>query len=145
MGSMTALDASPGGARSDRLGQQRARNRIIDYLGLVSSFEQQSTFELEVPIVYVPYEVINQWEDCVGSDLFASLAALPVLDAAEGEALQMFEPVWERAAEHLPHDFPLLADVQLLPIWRNLRAAGEEALAVFLRRGRMPDDRAVAW
>ncbi|WGL52858.1 hypothetical protein P5P86_03315 [Nocardioides sp. BP30] len=142
---MTAREASPGEVPGGRLEQQRVRNRIIDYLELVASFEQQLAFEQDVPIAYVPYEVINLWEERVGADLFVRLAALPVLDEAEGEALQIFEPVWERAAEQLPHDFPLLSEVQELGLWKQLRVAGEEALAVFQRRGRMPEDREVPW
>ncbi len=40
-----------------------ACNRVIEYLELTSSLAAQADYEKPVPIAYVPYEVINQWED----------------------------------------------------------------------------------
>jgi hypothetical protein len=53
------------GDASERLIEQRVRNRIIEYLELAASFEEQRRYEQDVPIAYVPYEVINQWGDQV--------------------------------------------------------------------------------
>lgn len=53
------------GEASDRLIEQRVRNRIAEYLELAASFEDQRRDEQDVPIAYVPYEVINQWGDQV--------------------------------------------------------------------------------
>jgi hypothetical protein len=50
---------------SDRLFEQRIRNRIIEYLELAASFEAQREYEQGVPIAHIPYEVISQWEDLV--------------------------------------------------------------------------------
>ena len=43
--------------------QQRVRNRVMEYLELVSSFDEQRAHESDVPIATVPAEVFNQWED----------------------------------------------------------------------------------
>jgi len=48
---------------SERVVEQRVRNRVIEYLELTSSLAAQADYEKSVPIAYVPYEVINQWED----------------------------------------------------------------------------------
>ena len=46
---------------SARLVEQRIRNRIIESLELAASFEVQQQYERDVPIAYVPGEVLNQW------------------------------------------------------------------------------------
>lgn len=47
---------------------QRIRNRVIEYLELASSFDNQSAYQAAVPYIHVPNEIINQWEDWVDPD-----------------------------------------------------------------------------
>lgn len=54
---------------SDRIVEQRIRNRVIEYFEMVSSFAAQQAYEeMGPPFVNVPYEVINQWEDWIPND-----------------------------------------------------------------------------
>ena len=62
-----------GNGPSERVVEQRVRNRVIEYLELTSSLAAQADYEKSVPIAYVPYEVINQWEDQLPRDLTRSL------------------------------------------------------------------------
>ncbi|WP_156739934.1 hypothetical protein [Occultella aeris] len=126
-----------------RVVKQRIRNRIIEYLELVASFAAQLTYEAVAPIVHVPYEIINQWEDwTLGSDPW--LDESQVYTVEEKEALRRFQVVWDRAAEDLADDYPALRQVQAMPVWDELRREAEFALAVFARRGRLPEDQE-AW
>ena len=53
---------------SPRVVEQRVRNRVIEYLELAASFQEQQEYERNAPIAHIPYEVINQWEDWVHQD-----------------------------------------------------------------------------
>jgi hypothetical protein len=129
---------------SRRVVEQRVRNRIIEYLELASSFEQQQEYEREVPIAHIPYEVINQWEDWVHKDPREDRDLPDVYDEAEIEAMRQFHTAWDDAASAVPNNYPPLSEVQALPAWDRLRDAAGSALSVFMRRGKMPEDHEVA-
>lgn len=124
-----------------RVVEQPIRNRIIEYLELASSFEDQRLCAENAPIVNVAYEIVNQWEDWVHCDPRSDSAQLGVYDDAEIEAMKRFHAVWEQAVAALPDAYPSISAVQELPAWIRLREHAQSALAVFLRRGTMPDDR----
>ncbi|WP_154795803.1 hypothetical protein [Occultella kanbiaonis] len=122
-----------------RVVEQRIRNRLIEYFEFASSFTAQLRYEAAAPIVHVPYEIINQWEDwTLGLDLWLDEAQ--VYTAEEKEALRRFQVVWDRAADDLADDYPALRQVQAMPAWKELRQEAELALAVFAHRGRLPED-----
>ncbi|MBP2321034.1 hypothetical protein JOF56_001419 [Kibdelosporangium banguiense] len=123
---------------------QRHRNRIIEYLEVAASFDDQQEYERNVQIVHVPYEVINQWEDWFPKDPRHNFDFLDVYDAAEVDAVCQFQVAWEAAADALSDDYPPLSEVQALPEWEQLRSAAEVALTVFMKRGMMPEDHEVA-
>lgn len=129
---------------SRRVVEQRVRNRIIEYLELASSFEAQQVYERDVPIVHVPYEVINQWKDWVHKDPREDRDLSDVYDGAEVEAMCQFHAAWDDAVSAVSEDFPLLSEVQALPEWYRLREAAASALSVFMRRGKMSEDHEVA-
>jgi hypothetical protein len=118
---------------------QRIRNRIIEALGTMASLDEQRSYAQRVPICYVPYELISGWEDFVDSPRPAHFTA-PVFSPLECAALEQFYPHWRDAADALPQDFPPLEDVLSSPYWARLRDAARQALAVFLVRGRLPED-----
>jgi hypothetical protein len=124
---------------SDRVVQQRIRNRVIDYLQLASSFEEQREYAATAP-VNIPYEVINQWEDWVSEDPRTAEEHSDVYSGEEIEALGRVHTVWEAAAAQLPDDYPSILEAQALPAWEALRVEAENALAVFMQHGRMPED-----
>lgn len=130
---------------NDRVVVQRCRNRVIEYLKLAASFEEQREYERNVPIAHVPYEVINQWEDWVWKDPRIDADISRVYDRPEVEAMCQFQASWDVVLVAVPDDYPALSDVQSFPAWEQLRVSAEAALAVFMRRGKLPEDHEVPW
>lgn len=125
---------------SQQLLQQRIRNRIIDYLELAASADEQRDYERRVPIAQVPNEMINQWEDWVdGDDL--DWYGPPVFSEDERQAVRSFQSVWLAVADDTPNPMPHSIDLLLgTPVWARLMAGAQAALAVFERRGRFDED-----
>jgi hypothetical protein len=132
------------GDASDRLIEQRVRNRIVEYLELAASFEDQRRYEQDVPIAYVPYEVINQWGDQVWRNPRENPYNGDIYDAAEVEALVRYQEFLEEVSRALPDDYPPLIDVQATPEWQLLRDTAEHALGVLMKRGKFAEDREIA-
>lgn len=128
---------------SDRVVEQRIRNRIIEYLDLAASYEAQATYQRAVPFVTVAYEVINQWDDCVTADPRDVARHPGVFSLDEVGAMCDFQAVLTVVTDAVPNDHPSLGDVQALPEWDRLRRAASTALAVFAVRGKMPEDHEV--
>ena len=131
----TAEESGP----SRRLVEQRVRNRIIEYLTVVSSFEEQRQYQVAAPLVHVPTEMINQWEDWVLGDP-RTYELADVYSEAEVRAVRCFHEVWDRVAATTQDPLPPLPEAQKLPEWDELRRAGLEALEAFMRRGSMPEN-----
>jgi hypothetical protein len=128
---------------SRRLVDQRIRNRIIEYFELAESYDAQLAYEKQVPFVYVPFELIEQWRDWVPEAPRSMDGDPGVFSAAELQAIEDFRAVWTAAAAAVGTDYPALRDVQSLPEWNQLRHHAEEASRVFRARGRLPEDREV--
>lgn len=96
-----------------------------------------------MPIVHVPYEIIEQWEDNFPRGMERDLPAFSVFSADEVLALREVDSAWAAACRAVSHDYPALAAVQSLPEWEALRQTAESALAVFERRGRLSEDEEV--
>jgi hypothetical protein len=118
---------------------QRIRNRIIEYLELASSFENQRQYQSVAP-VNVANEIINRWEDCVREPRDSGFAA-PVFSAAEQEAVAQFHNIWIAVAANTPDSLPDLESLFTTAEWQRLRAAALLALHVFLARGKLSEDR----
>jgi hypothetical protein len=126
-----------------RLVEQRVRNRIIEHLELTASAEAQRKYQLDVPWVSVPVEIINGWEDSVSPESRPSLSG-PVYSHDELSAIDSFQLVWEAASADLPPQLPPLEEWMAEPEWANLQRAAARALAVFMVRGRFPEDEEAA-
>lgn len=125
---------------SERIIEQRVRNRLIEYFELASSYAAQEEYaEAAPPYVHVPYEVIEQWEDWV-PHLDLVLTDSQVYTPEEKETLSRFQSVWETAAEAITDDYPSLDAVQATPEWEAMRCEAESALALLAKRGRLPED-----
>jgi hypothetical protein len=118
---------------------QRIRNRIIEVLECLSSFDAQREYARRVPICYVPYELINSWADFVHSSRPKDFTG-PVFSAAERDAIERFYSALDAASDALPDDFPPLERVLKEPYWARLREAAETALATFAARGKLSED-----
>lgn len=127
---------------SQRVVEQRVRNRLIEYLELAASFEDQTTYQAGAPMVHVPSEIINQWADWSPPELEPwQTAPSGIYTAAEWDALHAFHVVWDWVARNTPDPLPELAALQRTPEWERLRAAADAALQPFHARGRSPEDR----
>lgn len=129
---------------SERVVDQRIRNRIIEYFELAASYDHQLAYEKSVPIAHVPHEVINQWEDWVPAGPMTAVKDPSVFSAAELQEMQGFQLVWESTAAAVDDNYPPLSEVQALPAWDRLRQQAERALRVFEVRGKLPEDQEAA-
>lgn len=127
---------------SERLVLQRVRNRLIEYFEVVSSFDRQQKYQLTVPSVSVPNEMINQWEDWFYVTHVDSYRE-PVFSPDEQRSLLAFHAAWSDVVDATPDPLPALTEIIASPEWERLRAAGSEALGVFTRRDKLPED--VEW
>ena len=140
---MADRDVGASETPSERLVEQRVRNRIIEYLELAASFEEQREYERNVPIAHVPCEVIHQWGDQVWIGPRQNPYNLDVYDRAEVEALARYQAVLETVTAAVPDNYPELSDVQAMPEWERLRVSAEETLGILMRRGKSPEDREI--
>ena len=118
---------------------QRIRNRIIDYLELASSFDEQSAYQAAVPHINVPNEVINQWEDWVSPD-WSNYITAPVFSPDEIIAIGQFYDVWEAVAAATPNTLPPLQTLFDTGEWQRLASAAAASLTVLHVRGRLSED-----
>ena len=119
---------------------QRIRNRIIEYLEIASSYDQQLEYEANVPIARVPNEIINLWEDSVRRGHLDEFAE-PVYSPNEQAAIRRFHAVWDGVAKDTPDQMPPLSKLIGTEPWERLRVAAQQALAVFRLRGKFNEDR----
>lgn len=120
--------------------ERRVRNRIIDYLELMTSQEDQEEYQRKVPYVNIPSELINQWEDWVPRTIPKGYYAEPVYTPAEAEAILAYHKTWDSVADRLPPGRQSLEEFVQTAEWRELRDAAVKALSVFQPRGRLPED-----
>jgi hypothetical protein len=121
-----------------RLIAQRIRNRIIETLELVSSFEAQFQYQSH-QVCHVPDQVILWWYDWVGDPIRPDFPA-PVFSPAEVEAMHRYHAVVESVCDHTPGRLPDLEHLVTTPVWQHLRSAAAEALLTFQLRGRLSED-----
>jgi hypothetical protein len=134
---MTTADDNP----SRRVVGQRVRNRVIEYLELASSFDDQLEYERVAPdFVPIPEEIIEQWNDWVPGDPRQQTVFADVYSDAEVLAIKSFHETWQHVVDHTPSPMPPLRQTMALPEWNELREAASQALALFEQRGRMPEE-----
>lgn len=119
---------------------QRVRNRIIQYLDLAASFEEQKKYQLSVPEVSVPNEVINQWEDWVSPEWKNQLIE-PVFSKAEREGIEVFSQVLKTVAADISDRLPALDVLIGMPPWHALRDGAHRLLEIFSVRGKLSEER----
>lgn len=132
------------GRPSDQIVLQRIRNRIMGYLEVASSFDEQRQYQANAPDgVSVPNEMMNQWEDWIPDrETFADFAP-PVYSHEEQEALRSFHLIWADVAGITPNPLPPLEETLRLPQWELLRAAAESTLRVLEKRGFLPEEQEI--
>lgn len=124
---------------SDRVVSQRVRDRIIEYLELVSSFDAQVAYQRRAPSVNVPTEVINQWEDRYNADR-PEWCSPPVYTKAEARALANSHAELIAVCDETGDLNEPIEEVVQFPAWSRLRDEARSALSVLSRRGRFSED-----
>jgi hypothetical protein len=118
---------------------QRMRNGIMWYLETAASLDDQREYQAAVPHVWVPHEMINQWEDWVRADDLDWYRP-PVFSDDENEAIRVFHRIWSETADNTPSPMPSLDELAGTPVWGRFIAAALKALEVFQRRGHFSQD-----
>ncbi len=88
-------------------------------------------------------ELINQWEDCSpypGRSPKRSWYSLVVYTEEKVKAVLRFHAVWDEVLRSTPDTIDRIADFFVMPEWQRLRSAAMEALGVFEKRGKLPED-----
>jgi len=116
----------------------RVRNRLIEYLEVAASFDEQREYQRRAPGVNVAGEVLHQWEDWLTED-WPQRYAGPIFSEAERAAMTAYHAVVDPLAKGAVAPSLSLEQVQELPQWQGLRAAAENTLAVFMQRGKLPE------
>lgn len=130
---------NPTNARpSEQVLLQRVRNQLIDYLEVASSFAEQKRYQAKSPQLHVPLEIIEQWADWVGPDWRDCLTE-PVFCSDEIAAIERFQNLWSALRTRLPQPLPQLEEIQVDPLWDELRRAAASTYACFLRVGKMSE------
>lgn len=118
---------------------QRIRNRIIEYLEIASSYEEQREYERSVPIANVPSEMICQWADWVEDKRLDSFTE-PVFSSSEQVAVGEFHAIWHSVANDTAKTMPPLSDLIGTEPWERLRRGAELALKTFEKRGKFNEE-----
>ncbi|NGN41030.1 hypothetical protein G6N74_08140 [Mesorhizobium sp. CGMCC 1.15528] len=113
---------------------QRYRNHIIEYLEWVSSYQLQRDYQKKVPLVHVPHEAFNQWEDFASDEILQHYME-PVFSREEQSALDEYRRVLAAIADETPQILPALEELIGTEVWERMRLAAERAYKVLMRRG----------
>ena len=117
----------------------RLRNRIIEHLQLVSSAEEQLTYQQSVPIAQVSDELFNAWGDWVADEATIEEFTAPVFSPEEQLAIREFNTALAAVTGRTPQNLPYITDFIGTPAWQDLSSAAGKALAVFQVRGMSPE------
>jgi hypothetical protein len=118
---------------------QRVRNRIIEYLELAASFQEQLAYQLRVPDVNISNEMIEQWFDWVHLPSVESYGP-PVYSREEHNSIVAFNALLQDVCDQTPSHLPPIAELIRLPVWISVRDGAQIALGVFRKRGRLSED-----
>lgn len=111
---------------------QRVRNRVIEYLVSVVSYQSDSSaFDLN--------ELLNQWSDWVPDQVTLSAFPHPTYSAREAELLVAVGFEWNDLCEATPKTISDEVAVLELPEWREFCAAAQHALLELTVRGRLSE------
>lgn len=101
------------------------RKLVIDALKLISSKEEQLSYQKEVPQINVSEELFNHWEDTYIPDS-------PVNERAftkeELIALKEFNLTFDRVCDGTPRNLPLIDEFMKTKEWKELTESAALAL-----------------
>lgn len=124
--------------------EQRVRNRIMEYWEWVSDTEQALEYHYNVwpRGISVCTEVFERFADWVETDEDISREKYPhpIYTLQEREALQSYLQVWRQSLKTLPGDVEM-PELIHWPEWTDMNQAAAEALGVFMKRGKLPEEK----
>lgn len=132
------------GRHSSQLVLQRIRNRVIEDLETVASYEEQRKYQGAVPFVNVATEIICMWANDHVPQGWQSWFLPPVFTPEEIDAIARFDKELHAVSDALPKPTPQIAELIGTECWERLRLAAAESLTVLQRRGRLSEDVAAA-
>ena len=118
---------------SKRLVEQRIRNRLIEYLELV-------TAENNVLESIGLNEIINQWFDWNPDDLTIDNYSAPPYSQAETLELIKVGKSIEALVAATPNDIANFAHTVKVPEWLNFVSKSKAALDELIKRGKLSED-----
>ena len=116
-----------------QLVEQRIRNRLVEYLELVASYQADTS----------PVDgngLINLWQDWNPEDATTSSSPAPTYTQREAEWLVVVNDALNAFCDVVPQYISDFASVAALPEWFTFQAAAQHALEVFGIRGRLSED-----
>jgi len=116
-----------------RIVEQRVRNKIMEYLLVVSEFESD-------PGVLDLNDLVNDWEFNVGGPVEPRQFPSPTYTNQEVVALQAVDVAWNRFCNATPETIRDEEIAFASPEWAQFRAEAHSALSVFLKRGKLSED-----
>ncbi len=118
---------------TQRIVEQRVRNRIIEYLLVVSEFEDDSgVLDLN--------DLVNDWEFNISGPFEPRHFSMRTYTHQEVEALKAVDAAWNRFSNATPATIRDAAIALALPEWVQFRTEARSALGVFLKRGKLSED-----
>jgi hypothetical protein len=121
---------------SPRLVLQRIRNRVFEYFQCVVEYRDD-------PGVWDLNELINSWETNVEDPFSPSEFEPPAFAPAEVAAMATTHQAWLAFSDRTPTKIKDEAAAFAIPEWDALVAACVEAIKVFERRGKLPEDKEI--
>jgi hypothetical protein len=121
--------------------QRRIRNHIIRYFEMASSANALLEYQRNVPIAYVYAELFEQWHDW-GEIQISSIGKKfpdPIYSDEERVAIANYEQMWQETIKRTPKHSNIASFVRTTE-YEKLASVAKESLAVFQKRGFLPDD-----
>ncbi len=118
---------------TQRVVEQRIRNRIMEYLLGVSEFESD-------PGVQDLNDLVNDWEFNINGPFSPREFPLPPYTHQEVMALEAVDVAWNRFCNATPQTIKDEEAAFALPEWAQFRTEARAALDVFLQRGKLSED-----
>jgi hypothetical protein len=116
---------------SDILLKQRIRNRIIEVIEIIASYEAWEEFGGD--------EVINMWDDWVDDNRIGHYIE-PVFTKQEQECMAELQNRVNQVVDHAPQFLPSISELKGNAYWSSLVLSASKALAIFNQRGRMSEE-----
>jgi hypothetical protein len=119
---------------------QRIRNRVIEDLETVASYSEQRRYQEAVPFINVVTEIACMWADDHVPAGWQSWFLPPVFTPEEIQAVARCDRVLHTVVDALPRKTPQLSELIGTEPWEELHQVAADSLAVFQKRGRLPED-----